>query len=486
MARDLLAATGELGPTLDRLADAVSAVLPAEAKTPPGPYLTAVSDVIAAVRTVLGAASDGALAAGRGLDIAFRLHRYWAATNVAEGRFWLSRLVAGAPPGTGTAYATYALGYLGYWAGDTAAAARDLHAAAGQLAGRADEYAARALIYLGGLADDMDRGEDALGYVRRAIAAAAPFSADLQVGAAIGMGCVLAERSRADAAAYAAEAIELCRRTGTPEQLAATLPTAAMVCWQVGELAAARGYAAEAMPMLAGSRRIARVVLLSAAAGIALADGDFPGAVELSAQADADARALGIDREIPLILCLLARARLARGDGAGAAAAAVAAIGAARALTFPFPLALSLETAVLVLLDGGQLDDGQLDGSGQPPTADARALGRLLAAAEAVRQRGDRPGPVPLAGDLARTRRVLAPLPEPDFDLAGAVELGLALLAERTAPVSSDHPRLAGRPKTERSCCLPGPPARSTTPGEASSCRAGGTGRPSRSVQWSA
>ena len=90
--------------------------------------------MIAAVRSVLGAATDGVLEPGRGLDIAFRLHRYWAATNVAEGRFWLSRLLAGAPPGLGAAHATYALGYLGYWAGDTAAAARDLHSAAEQLA----------------------------------------------------------------------------------------------------------------------------------------------------------------------------------------------------------------------------------------------------------------------------------------------------------------------------------------------------------------
>ena len=236
MARELLDASGETGQAVTRLADAVSAILPAEAKAPPGPYLDAISEVIAAVRTVLGAATDGVLPAGRGLDIAFRLHRYWAASNVAEGRFWLSRLVAGAQPGHPTAHATYALGYLGYWAGDTAAAARDLHAAAEQLAGQDDEYAARALIYLGGLADDMDRGEDALGYVRRAIEAAAPFGADLQVGAAIGMGCVLAERGNPEAAGFAAAAIALCRRAGSPEQLAATLPTAAMVCWQVGEL----------------------------------------------------------------------------------------------------------------------------------------------------------------------------------------------------------------------------------------------------------
>jgi len=435
MARELLDASGETGQAITRLADAVSALLPAEAKAPPGPYLDAISEVIAAVRTVLGAATDGVLPPGRGLDIAFRLHRYWAATNVAEGRFWLSRLLAGARPGQATARATYALGYLGYWAGDTAAAARDLHAAAEQLAGQHDEYAARALIYLAGLADDMDRGEDALGYVRRAIDTAASFGADLQVGAAIGMGCVLAERGNQEAAGFAAAAIALCRRAGSPEQLAATLPTAAMVCWQVGELDAARAFVAEAMPLLAGSRRIARVVLLSAAAGIALADGDACGAAEFAAQAGADARDLGIDREMPLIRCLLARARLASGDVTGAAATAADAITAAHALTVPFPMALCLETAALVLLDGA----GHATGDAEL----ARAAARLLATAEAIRDRGDRPGPATLSGDVTRARltatRPASPAMPPQT--AEAAELGASLLAALTATVGTDQPR---------------------------------------------
>jgi predicted ATPase/DNA-binding SARP family transcriptional activator len=417
MARELISASGEAAETMARLADAVAAVLPAEAKAAPGPYLDAISEVIAAVRSVLGAAAGGALDPGRGLDIAFRLHRYWAATNVAEGRFWLSRLLAGAPSGTGTAHATYALGYLGYWAGDTAVASEDLRSAAEQLAGQPDEYAARALIYLGGLLDDVDRGEEALGYVRRAIDAAAPFGADLQVGAAIGMGCVLAERASPDAARFAAEAIALCRRAGSPEQLAATLPTAAMVCWQVGALDAARGYVAEAMPLLAGTRRIARVVLLCAAAGIALADGDLGAAIELGAQADSDAGELGIDREIPLIRCVLARAMLASGDVTGAAAKAAEAMAAARSLSFPFPMALCLETAALVVLP-----------------ADIEASGRLLATASVVRERGNRPCPVPLSAGIARARLAAPPPPGPAPDPADAAEEAAALLASLAGP----------------------------------------------------
>ena len=412
-------------------------MLPAEAKAPPGPYLDAISEVIAAVRTVLGAATDGVLPPARGLDIAFRLHRYWAASNVAEGRFWLSRLVAGAPAGAAAAHATYALGYLGYWAGDTAAASRDLHAAAEQLAGQDDEYAARALIYLGGLADDLDRGDDALGYVRRAIAAAAPFGADLQVGAAIGMGCVLAERGSPEAAGFAAEAIALCRRAGSPEQLAATLPTAAMVCWQVGELDAARGYVTEAMPLLAGSRRIARVVLLSAAAGIALADGDRGGAAEFAGQADADARDLGIEREIPLIRCVLARARLASGDVTGAAAAAAAAIAAARALAFPYPMALCLETAALVLLDSAGLTAARRrvtgNSRGRPGSCSRRPSCSGTGATG--------PAPSTLSGDVTRARVAAARRTATALEPAAAAELGVALLAALSAAVGTDQPR---------------------------------------------
>jgi hypothetical protein len=80
---------------------------------------------------------------------------------------------------------------------------------------------------------------------------------------------------------------------------------------------------------------------------------------------------------------------LASGDVAGAAAAGAAAITAARSLAFSFPMALCLETAALVLLRTG---------------APAEAIGRLLAAAQAIRERGDRPGPVTLSVAVAQAR----------------------------------------------------------------------------------
>ncbi len=78
----------------ERLAEVVLAIIPAEPSAPPEPYLEAIGEVLPQVRSLLAAAIDGRLDADTGLEMAFRLHRYWAATNVAEGRFWLSRLLA--------------------------------------------------------------------------------------------------------------------------------------------------------------------------------------------------------------------------------------------------------------------------------------------------------------------------------------------------------------------------------------------------------
>ncbi|HEY1620143.1 MAG TPA: BTAD domain-containing putative transcriptional regulator [Streptosporangiaceae bacterium] len=469
-AGELLVEAGEEQDAIGRLADAVSAVLPAAPAAPPAPYLDAVTEVLPSVRRLLGAAVDGDLDRSRGLELGFRLHRYWAATDVTEGRFWLSRLLAGRGQTAWTARASYALGYLSYWSGDAGAADAELRAAV-QLAspphGQPDEFAARALIYLGGLADDLDRGDEALDYVTASIAAAAPYGPSLQAGALIGMGCVLAERADPRAAGYAADAIALCRTAGSAEQLAATLPTAAMVCWQVGDLAGARGYIAEAQPLLAGERRIARVVLRSAAAGVALADGDTAAAIELSGGAAADAAELGIDRELPLARAITARAHLDRagaGDLAVAAEQAAGAVRAAAALSFTSQLAVALEAAALVLLASAglgpaglgpaRLGSGDLGSPGlaaagagpapdRPGTSDRQPAGpadaadaadaarRLLDAAAAIRARGTRPGMPTLRAAVTAARAALA---------------GSTLLADGTLLAEGSRPAVADPP----------------------------------------
>jgi predicted ATPase/DNA-binding SARP family transcriptional activator len=388
-ARELLVEHGEEVAAFDRLADALRAALPTDARESPAPYREAVTDMLGSVRSLFGAAINGHADRDRCLELAFRLHRYWAATNVAEGRYWLSRLLTGDGASAWTPYATYAMGYLDYWSGDTANAIRELEAVVRLLEGVEDPYTAHSLIYLAGLLDDLDRGAEALEYVRQAIGAARPFSTDLQVTAAMGMGSVLSERGAPEAAQYAADAIALCRAGGSPEQLAAAMPTAAMVCWQVGALDESRAYVAEARPMHSDSRRIARVVLLSTSAGLALADGDLDAAVDFGEAADREATELGVEREVPLIRSVLARALLARGDVVGAAERAHAAIDAAFSITFEFPLAICLETAALVLRAVGV-------GAGD--------LAVLLASAGVIRERGDRPPPATLAADIESLR----------------------------------------------------------------------------------
>jgi predicted ATPase/DNA-binding SARP family transcriptional activator len=389
-AAERLAEEGEATATFGRLQDAVLAKLPDDPRSPPALYAVGVTAVLDSVRSLLGAGIDGPPGpqADRDgcLQLAFRLHRYWAATSVAEGRFWLSRLLADGPPTRWSPYAAYALGYLSYWAGDTTAAVVELEAAVDALAGVDDAYVARALIYLGGLLDDQDRGLEAVECVRRAIEAAAPYGADLQVAAAMGLGSVAAERGDPEAAGHAARAIALCEVGASKEQLAATLPTAAMVCWQVGDLDRCREFVERAEPLLAEGRRIARVVLLSTAAGLSLADGDVEAAVRSGTAADEDATELGVERELPLIRSVLALALLDRGEVAAASAAAAAAIDAALRLGYDFPLAGALEAVAAVGRESG--------------IAPAE-LGRLVTSARSIRDRGDRPVPAPLASRIA-------------------------------------------------------------------------------------
>ena len=373
--------------------------------------------MIGSVRSYLGAAIDGRAALDRGLEIAFRLHRFWAATNVAEGRFWLSRLLAQAAGGEWHGYATFALGYLTYWAGDADVAVSQLESAAEALREKDVTYAAHSLIYLAGLLDDLDRVTEALACVDRAIEASSRVeSVDLQVAALSGVGCVLGERADPSAAAHMVHAAQLCREGGTPAQLAAVLSTAAMVCWQAGDFTQARAFVTEAEPLHRDNRRIARVVWLSVAAALELQRGDVAAALDRSRRADAEGTALGVERELPLLRCIRALACLASQDPAEASAHAQAALRAAQALTYTFPIALCLETAAAVL-------DAAVD-------ADTAGLASLLATAAAIRRRGDRPIPPslsPILGPL-HDRHAGAVGTGEVLDAASATRYALALL----------------------------------------------------------
>jgi len=220
---------------------------------------------------------------------------------------------------------------------------------------------------------------------------------NLRVGAVIGVGSLLAERVDPTAVDFAKEAIELCRAQGTAEQLLITLPTAAMIAWQVGSMDDARAFAREARPLLQDDPRIARVVLLIAMAGLALDEGDAADAERLAVAADTVGTELGVERELPLARCLLARARLELDDQAGASAAAMSAFAAADSMSLDSPFALCLETAALV---------------GRAIGADDSELGPVIRSAAVLRERGARPAPASLQ-DAVRILKSTLPEAEP-------------------------------------------------------------------------
>jgi hypothetical protein len=177
-----------------------------------------------------------------------------------------------------------------------------------------------------------------------------------------------------------------------------------MVSWQVGALDRVRTWVDRAMPMHADVRRIARVVLLEAACGLHLAEGDIEAAVDLGRSADEEATELGVERELPLARSLLALSLLARGDLDEAADRARAAVAAAEALSYRFPLATALETVSLVSVARG---------------ASPHEVASLMAVAAEIRRSGDRPVPRPLA---AQVEALASTLPDADPN-AGAAEV---------------------------------------------------------------
>ena len=411
-ARELLADGDEEAPAFARLATVVREALPADPRAAPGPYADRVTDMLGCVRSLLNAAVEGRSDSATGVELAFRLHRYWAATSVGEGRFWLGRLLESASTHDAaewTPYATYALGYLEYWAGDSDQAVPRLQRAADLLTGIDDQYVARTLVFLAGLLDDTDHPAEAVATIRRAIDIAEAFGPELRMPTLMGLGSLLSERGDPEAAQHARRAIEVCRASGDADQLRMALPTASMICWQVGADAQARAYVDEAMPLHDAGPRIAKVVLYSAAAGLALAAGDATGAAELAATADADGTELGVERELPLVRAISARALLALGDKVAAADRASASLEAALTISYDFPLALGLETAALVISSAGAGTEEQ--------------LASLLLAATELRSRGDRPPPASMPAPT------VSAAPDP-LDARDAARLARKILAD--------------------------------------------------------
>ncbi|CAN5128771.1 hypothetical protein BH11ACT3_BH11ACT3_07580 [soil metagenome] len=361
------------------LAAGLRGLLPDDVRLPPSGFRDAATEGSDGFRTVFAAAIDGSLPRELGLDLAFRMHRYWTITGLAEGRYWLRRLLDGAPPSASSPFALFAAGYLSYWAGETDAAQVELEEAARLLRGVDDGFAARALIYAAGVADDHDRPDQALIDVATAVElASGTDDVNLQISAAISSASILAERGDPRAAEHAARAVDSCRERGSADHLLATLATTALVCWQVGAVEQAAAAIAEAAPLFEGEPRIARATLAVSAAGIALADGQLEKGARLVEVAVNDGEELGIDRELPLYYAVASRISAARGRRGDAVRSARSALDSAAALDFAYPTAICLETVAELA----------------PDSVDATVL---RAVASRIRDAGDRPAPAGFA-----------------------------------------------------------------------------------------
>ncbi|MEO6533391.1 MAG: hypothetical protein ABIO06_07435 [Pseudolysinimonas sp.] len=363
----------------DGLAEALDHIAPKDATASPTSYRDAIDDASDGFRTLFAASARGEADLTRALDLAYRLHRYWTLTRMAEGRYWLRQLLAGAPLGLTTAHARFAAGYLGYWAADPTALPL-LRKAATELEVDAPDVAARALIYAAGLADDLDLADDASRDVLRAVELARIVGSEgLMAAATTGVGAVLAERGDPRAVDYCVEALAALGPDTPAEQRQAVLANCSRLAWQVGDLATARRWATEAMPLLDGPPRIAVSQLSSTLAALDLADGAIDAALHHAQRAIAVARELDLDRELPLVLAICARAHLARGEHDEARVTALACLDSADASATPWTSAIALETCAAIIAE-----------------SDPAAAETLTRSASELRLAGSRPAPVTL------------------------------------------------------------------------------------------
>ena len=98
-AGELLADYGEEQAAYQRLADAIRLRLPEDARAAPAPFRDDITAILGSVRSLFAAGLSGRAETDRCQELAFRLHRYFAATSLHEGRFWLDRLLAASPSG---------------------------------------------------------------------------------------------------------------------------------------------------------------------------------------------------------------------------------------------------------------------------------------------------------------------------------------------------------------------------------------------------
>ncbi len=358
---------------LGELARAVAEVPPADATAPPGPFRQSLDAARDAVRTVLAAAADGRIDRQFGVHLAFRLHRYWASTAVAEGRYWFDRLLDGAVDGPDTSLARFAAGYLAYWAGDPAGLPV-LRRAGAELAAAEPAFATRAYIYAAGLSDEADEPEHALSEIARARELAPRASAGLVAMAELGAAAVLAERRDPAAVVAVDRALDQLPKDAPEAQRLSFAANGALAAWRSGRVDAAHRLIRLAHPLLTESASISRAQLAMAMAGAALVEGDAAEAARWGGSAVENLQEIGADRELPIGCAIAARAAARTGDLDTARRMAVIGVEATRTIGLAAAVALALEAAVFAC----------------PDHEHAAALATTAAQ---IRVHGDRPSP---------------------------------------------------------------------------------------------
>ena len=221
--------------------------------------------------------STGRADGATGLELAFRLHRYWAATSVGEGRFWLGSPAGGRrhEPATRAGRRTRRTPSATWSTGPATATRRSRACDGPPTCSPASTTSTSPARWSSSPGCSTTPTTPARRWPRSGARSTSPtaFGPELRMPTLMGLGSLLSERGDPEAAEHARRAIEVCRASGDADQLRMALPTAAMICWQVGADEEARAYVDEAMPMHDAGPRIAKVVLYSAAAGLALADG---------------------------------------------------------------------------------------------------------------------------------------------------------------------------------------------------------------------
>ena len=354
-ARALLGDDG-LQDSYRRLGAALFARLPSAATAPPS--VAATRDLLPTIRGFFVAALGGEADIDEALRLAFWLHRYWAADGVDEGTRWLQRLLhAAGLQATHRGSASFALGYLLWWAGRLDEAAEHLGTAAVLLVGSGEPIHPMAHYYLASTYENR-RPELARYHFTQAIEAATAAGLVHQATAcAEGLGFIEFDSGEFDAGLARVETALAARQAfGGDEAVKAALPQYVMMLIAADRFDEAERALRRAEQLLGDEVRIAAIVATTARARLERHRGRLAIARRHAQRALDMIEATGARRVEPLPRTTLALLDLAAGDAESAIDGLVAAAKTATETDQVSMLADVLDAATIVAMALGRVD----------------------------------------------------------------------------------------------------------------------------------